>query len=159
LRYHRPLLEDGQLEYEFFYEPNKTMVHPALDRLVFVLDPAGVKIHWLTDAQYDRTGLAPDNLSEEPANRRGPTALPLKPGDFNRLQLTLAGDRVTLVLNGVEVYQRKLEPANQRFFGLFHYADQTDVRVRRVLLRGNWSGPLPAPDQLLALRDNSEGKP
>jgi hypothetical protein len=150
LRYHRPMLEDGQIEYEFFYEPGKTMVHPALDRLVFLLDPAGVKIHWLTDAQYERTGLAADNVSEEPAHRRGPAQLDLKPNDWNRLQLSLSGDRVTLALNGVEIYQRDLEPANNRCFGLFHYADQTDVRVRRVLWRGNWSGPLPADEQIFA---------
>ena len=56
LQYHRPLLEDGEIEYEFFYEPGKAEVHPALDRLVFLLDPKEAKIHWLTDAQFDRTG-------------------------------------------------------------------------------------------------------
>src|SRR5206468_12142464 len=61
LQYHRPLLEDGEIEYEFFYQPGKAEVHPALDRLVFLLDPKEAKIHWLTDAQFDRTGLAPDN--------------------------------------------------------------------------------------------------
>jgi len=47
------------IEYEFYYEPGKTLVHPALDRLTFLLDPAGVRVHWLTDAQFDRTRLGP----------------------------------------------------------------------------------------------------
>src|SRR5262249_47719951 len=71
LQYHRPMLEDGEIEYEFFYEPGKALVHPALDRLTFLLDPDGVRVHWLSDAQYDRTGLAPDNASDEPDHRKG----------------------------------------------------------------------------------------
>src|SRR5690606_4286892 len=47
LRYHRPIEEDGTIEYEFLYEPGRTCVHPALDRLAFVLAPDGVRIHWI----------------------------------------------------------------------------------------------------------------
>jgi hypothetical protein len=66
------------------------------------------------------------------------------------MRITLTGDLVTLSLNGVEVYQRTLEATNQRFFGLFHYSDQTDVRVRRVTWRGDWPRKLPAADRLFA---------
>ena len=31
-----------------------------------------------------------------------------------------------------------IEPVNQRTFGLFHYADLTEVRVRNVTYQGNW---------------------
>jgi hypothetical protein len=143
------MLEDGEIEYEFFYQPDKTMVHPALDRLAFLLQPDGVRIHWLTDAGHDRTGLLPDNVSVEQANRRGPEKLPLKEKDWNRVKLTLAGNRVTLKLNDVEIYQRDLESTNQRTFGLFHYRDETDVRVRKVTYRGNWPRQLPSADELL----------
>ncbi|HVC99333.1 MAG TPA: DUF1583 domain-containing protein, partial [Pirellulales bacterium] len=110
LRYHRPMIEDGELEYEFFYEPAKTMVYPAMDRLVFLLGGDGVAIHWLTDSPYDRTGLSPDNATVEAANRRGPAALPLVPGEWNRMKLALAGDQVTLWLNEIEIFARSLEP-------------------------------------------------
>src|SRR5207244_805611 len=33
LRYQRPLVEDGSIEYEFFYDPGHFETHPALDRL------------------------------------------------------------------------------------------------------------------------------
>jgi hypothetical protein len=66
LRYHRPLLEDGEIRYEFYYEPGESMTHPALGRLAFLLAPDGVSLHWLTDAQHDRTGLPPDNVQVEP---------------------------------------------------------------------------------------------
>lgn len=151
LRYHRPLLEDGTLEYEFQFIPGKTHVHPALDRLAFLIEPAGIRLHRLTDAQWERTGLAHDNVLDEPADRRGPPKLPLRENDWNRLVLSLKGDIVSLALNGDLVYERALEPTNQRNFGLFHYADESEVRVRNIAYRGDWPRTLPLPaDQELA---------
>ncbi len=143
LQYHRPLLEDGEVEYEFYCEPGKALVHPALDRLAFLLAPDGVKVHRLTNDKFDRTGLAPDNATAEPAHRRGPERVPLKARDWNRVKLAVAGDKVSLRLNDVEVYERPLEPTNQRAFGLFHFADETEVRVRGVRYQGRWPRALP----------------
>jgi hypothetical protein len=157
LQYHRPLLEDGVIEYEFFYEPEKVHVHPALDRLVLLLHPDGVNVHWLTDGIHDRTGLLPDNLMVEAANRRGPEKLPLKGRAWNRLRLSLAGNKLTLRLNDVEVYLRELEPTNQRLFGLFHYADETEVRVRNVIYRGEW--PKKLPEDLFAPASKADRLP
>ncbi len=152
LRYKRPLLEDGELEYEFYFEPGEAHVHPALDRLAFLLLREGVKIHWLTDAPYDRTGLAHDNALDEPAQRRGPARLPLVSNDWNRVRLSLQGDEVSVRLNDVEVYRRALEPTNLRTFGLFHYADESQARVRKIVYRGGWPRAIPAvADQELAL--------
>ena len=109
------MLENGRITYEFEYEPGKVLVHPVLDRLAFVLDSNGVKIHWLTDGAYERTGLTPDNLRHEPENRRGPATLPLKPRKWNRLVLRLTGDRLTLELNDQAIYERTLSrPINAR---------------------------------------------
>ncbi len=156
LHYHRPLLEDGEIEYDFFYEPGKEQGHPALDRLVFLLDPEGVRIHWLTDGIHDRTGLSPDNVTTEPRNRRGPAPLPLKAKAWNHLKVALAGDTVTLHLNGVAVYERVLESTNQRTFGLFHYADETSLRVRNVTYRGKWPRRLPNAEELWATKPASK---
>jgi hypothetical protein len=144
LQYHRPLLEDGAIDYEFFHEPGKAEVHSALDRLAFLLGPDGVRVHWITDGPHERTGLAPDNATVEAASRRGPARLPLKAGEWNRMELALAGDAVTLRLNGVVVYERAIEPSNQRVFGLFHYRDETGARVRKVSYRGGWAKAVPA---------------
>jgi hypothetical protein len=143
LRYHRPLLEDGVIEYEFWHEPGKALVHPALDRLTLLLEPGGVKVHWLTDAQHDRGGLPPDNVTSEPANRRGPATLPLQANAWNRVRLQVAAGRIALALNDVAVYERPLEATNRRFFGLFHYADESEVRVRHVRYRGAWPRQMP----------------
>ena len=144
LRYNRPLLEDGTITYEFFYVPGKVLTHPAIDRLTFLLEPQGVKTHWLTDAPYERTNLTSDNTSAEPEARREPASLSLKPDAWNKVVLTLKGDKATLTLNGDQVAERLLEPTNQRVFGLFHYADETEARVRNMTYRGEWPKTLPA---------------
>ena len=155
LYYHRPILEDGSIEYEFYYEPGRTLVHPALDRLTFLLDPAGVDIHLVTDGKFDRTGLDPANHLTEADNRRGSGDLPLKVQDWNRLRITLRGDTIFLELNDEPIYERQLEATNQRTFGLFHYADQTEARVRNIVWRGNWPKKIPQlDDQELFIPDH-----
>jgi hypothetical protein len=143
LRYHRPLLEDGEVAWEFYYEPGEVLTHPALGRLVFLLEPEGVRTHVLTDAQYERTGLTADNTADEPQNRRGPASPPLKPTAWNKAALSLTGNRVALRLNGELVYEQSLEPAVPRQFGFFHYADATAARVRSVTYSGRWPTALP----------------
>jgi tetratricopeptide (TPR) repeat protein len=158
LQYHRPLLEDGEIAYEFYYDPGRAATHPALDRLAFLLEPSGVRVHWLTDGPHERTGLAPDNVADEPAHRRGPPQLPLEPHAWNRVRLVLVGNQVRLRLNDVEVYQRPLEDTNRRIFGLFHYADETEVRVRGVQYRGKWPREVPPPERLVAAPGAEGGK-
>lgn len=146
LQYNRPMLEDGAIEYEFLYSADKVEVHPALDRLCFLLHPDGIKTHLVTDSSWDWTDNDPQNEFEEPAFRRGLKHLPLKQDQWNHLRLTLAGDTVQLTLNEVLVYERGLDSTNQRTFGLFHYSDQTEAQIRNVTWRGNWPTTLPAPE-------------
>jgi len=37
------LLEDSVVDYDFYYEPEQTHVHPVLGRAAFLLDPEGVR--------------------------------------------------------------------------------------------------------------------
>jgi hypothetical protein len=144
LRYHRPMLEDGRVAYEFYYDPaGQAMVHPALGRLAFLLEPDGVRVHRLTDGAYERSGLAPDNVADEPESRHGPTSIPLEPAAWNRLAVEIKGDKALLELNGQAIYERTLEPTDGRAFGLFHYADATRARVRNVTFQGQWPRSLP----------------
>src|SRR5581483_11885076 len=66
----------------------------------------------------------------------------LKANEWNRLQLSLTGDSVKIEVNGVAVCERKLEASDDSTFGLFHYKNRTSVRVRNVVLTGDW------PDKL-----------
>jgi hypothetical protein len=143
LQYHRPLLEDGEVDYEFFYAPLKVEVHPAIDRLVFLLEPDGVKLHILTDAQFERNGLKPENKHPLPAAANLVNQLPLKKNGWNQMRVAVAGDQVTLTLNGQPIARYTLDAENTRIFGLFRYIDATEARVRNVSYRGDWARTLP----------------
>ncbi len=150
LYYHRPLRNGDILTYEFFYQPGQVMVHPAIDRLAFLLEPEGVRLHWMTAGSSDLSGLAADNVADEPENRRGPKSLPLKPGQWNAVKITLDQSKLTIALEGQPIYERNLEPHLGRQFGLFHYKDQSKAQVRNVVLRGRWPASLP-PDMFAGL--------
>jgi hypothetical protein len=114
-----------------------------------------VKLHRLTDAQYDRGSQKPDNAQPLPGSR----PVPLKAGGWNRLKLTVRGDTVTVEVNGSEVATHAIEPLNDRTFGLFRYADAAGVRVRNVVHRGDWPAALPPlAEQSLATADGKPGK-
>ncbi|MDA1229248.1 MAG: DUF1583 domain-containing protein [Planctomycetota bacterium] len=154
IRYARPMLEDGSIEYEFFYESGQFVVHPALDRMCFLLEPDGVRMHWLTDGKFNESPLAPDNMFDEPDCRRGPGRLPLKNESWNRLRLTLTSKTVTVNLNGELIYERQVELTNSLNFGFFYFADQTSAKVRNVIWRGDWPKQLPSvAEQQLARSD------
>src|SRR5262249_55670080 len=90
----RAALHDVEsLRYEFFYEAGRVEVHPALGRLAFVLEPNGVRLHWMTPNNFDQdwSGAAVENLTEDPEHRRGPARLPFKAKDWNTVQLTIVG--------------------------------------------------------------------
>jgi hypothetical protein len=129
LKYHAPIDQDAEIHYEFYYEPGRIEVHPAIGRMAMILRPDGVRLHWITDAQWDRTGLAPDNMTAtEHAHE-----LRLKPDDWNQVTVRLVGDSVTLLVNAETVFERELEPSIRREFGLFHFADQTEARARNLV--------------------------
>ena len=138
LAYQRPLDPVGSVEYEFFCEPGRTEVHPALDRMVFCLQTDGVRIHWLTDGPFDRTDLSPENMSGVLPGINSPPPLPLNPGAWNQLTIAVNEQLATLHLNGQRICEAKIDTSNDRVFGLFHFADQTEARVRSVTMRGNW---------------------
>jgi hypothetical protein len=134
LAYFRPLLDREMINYEFFYESGLTLVHPALGRLAFLLEPDGVRLHWMANTHdLESFGLGPDNVAA-----RGETPLPLKPGEWNTMLVRLEEERVVLALNGMRVYEHLLEPSDERLFGLYHDRHATEARVRNVVLAGGW---------------------
>jgi hypothetical protein len=49
------------------------------------------------------------------------------------------------------VFDRPIDiPPQSLLFGLFHFADKTNARIRNVALTGSWPDAL--PENLLALR-------
>jgi hypothetical protein len=148
LVFHRPLGDGEEIRYAFDYEPGQTLVHPALGRLIFRLEPGGVRLYRIAD-RLD-ADVSPRIASHEPDRPRGGEPLPLRPGEGNTMTLRLADGRVTLVLNGATVHEGPFDPTGGRRFGFYHDKDRTDARVRDVVLRGDWpesfaDGPLTRP--------------
>jgi tetratricopeptide (TPR) repeat protein len=148
LQYHRPLIEDCELSYEFLVGENTAPAHrvyPTLGRTAFILSKNGVQIHKLTGAQYETTGLTPDNLRPAPGFKQ--EAIPLKHGDWNSCTIRIAGDMLALSLNGKEIGQHSIEPDNSRVVGLFHWMDRSEARARNISLKGGWPTSVPSVEQ------------
>ena len=143
LQYHRPMLEDGTIRYEFFYEPGKVLLHPAIGQYSFLLTPdEGVLLHELTDRRFDQRGKLAANrtrLSEAQLVAK----LPLQTNAWNTMEVTVDGAVVTLRLNTVDVFRWNHPQQRNRHFGLFHYRDQTEGRARSFSWTGSWSDQLP----------------
>lgn len=149
LNYHRSLRSGDVLTYEFFYQPSERMVHPALGRIAFVLEPDGVRLHWITEVPHMALGgLTADNAITIASSRRGARPLPLKSGQWNTMTIRITDDVASLVLNGTEIYEHPLTAADHRMFGFFHYKNRTAVEARHIVLTGKW--PEQLTDQQLA---------
>ena len=155
LDYDRALHSGESVRYEFLYEPGATMVHPAFGRVIFALEPDGVQVHGPAWGKDDWARSAnPDEPA--PGHRLGPERPPFKPGTWNEVVLSLRADTITLALNGVAIYERRLDQGDVPRFGLFHFRDRTAVRVRNVILRGEWPQSLTAA-QLSNLTARQDG--
>ena len=107
------------------------------------IEPDGVKLHRLTDAavrahrargrQCFRRARMPPRPRIAPLEAEGME--PPRPLPRRRPGLAPAEWRA--------LYERSLESTNQRLFGLFHFADETEARVRNVTYRGQWPRTLP----------------
>ncbi len=149
LHYQRPMLEDGEIEFETFYVPGEQEVHPAVGKSAILLQPDGAKLNMLTEAQYDPRDLAPDNAT---AMTGAAATIDLKPNEWNKVKLILKGNQLTIAVNGIDVASHEVsERRSERFFGLFRYSNLTQCRVRNLVYRGDWPKTLPAVgDQQLA---------
>ncbi|MCA9083301.1 MAG: DUF1583 domain-containing protein [Planctomycetaceae bacterium] len=149
LQYYRPMLEDGTIRYQFYFEPGLVHVHPALGRMVFLLEPDGIRRHQVTNGHFDVQARDPLNsvsLNSNPLSNAS-MATVLKPGEWNTAELRIQRDIIRLSLNGRLVLQEPIDIGNSRHFGLFHYADQTEARVKDVQWSGSWPTELPPADQ------------
>jgi hypothetical protein len=147
LAYHRGLQPGDVLSYEFYYEPGKTIVWPSLGRVAFLVEPVGVRLHWITDIPHMAVGgLTPDNAVVDPRAARTARAIALRPNAWNSMSVTVRDRVAELSLNGSDIYEHPLAPTDSRLFGLFHYRSDSQARVRGLVLRGNWPTTLRAED-------------
>ncbi|WP_160168225.1 DUF1583 domain-containing protein [Novipirellula maiorica] len=147
IRYVRPIVWDAEISYEFQYQAGTIAVHPALGRTVFLITPAGVRIHQLTDGKFERSQLRPDNASDPGPNDDETKGKPPLHNGWNAIKIQIHGDVCTVSLNGQSVVQVQVPAHTARKFGLFRYRDQTRCVVRNLQLRGDWSNTLPVIQQ------------
>lgn len=143
LAYIRPCQPGETVRCEFYYQPGQNAVHPTLGRVAFLLEEGGVRLRWLTDLSTEWTGLEADNAIVEPLNRRGGGTLPLKANDWNSVSMKLTDAVVTLTLNDQVIYERPVDEITDRRFGLYHDRSRSEVRVRNVVLTGDWPETIP----------------
>ncbi len=154
LLHHRPMVENGVIEYEFYYVPNEFMVHPALDRMVMLLTPESVQTYFVTDGAFQFEPESPVNMIR--GNEiGGSTPIRLKANDWNQCRVSIQNDGVSLSVNGTEIFQFQLDESNHRQFGLFHFADQTGARVRNMIWTGDWPKTLDEVMQPLLVQNST----
>ena len=98
---------------------------------------ASVVTHDITVGVWEEASIDPLNRSAA-GNRISIESLPLKFGEWNRMTVEISGDVIRLRLNETVIYESDIAVTNDRTFGLFHYCDQSDARVRNVVLKGDW---------------------
>ena len=144
LMYQRPMLEDGEIEFEAYYSKDQFEVHPAIGRFAFLIQADGVYLHEMTAAEWENSDLSPNNATAIKTTGK----IALKQKDWNQYRLSLQGDVLTIFVNGTAVAEHALqEPLTARFFGLFRYVDSMRCRVRNIVYRGDWPKELPSIDQ------------
>ena len=147
IRYKRPMIEDGVVEYEFQYN-GISDIHPAIGSYAFLMRPEGIQLHRITPLADDVPALLTNNAAPlEPPSK----PLELKKNDFNHVRLELKGDDVSISINNNLVATVRItDPANKRHIGLLTIDSSTGV-VRNMKYRGQWPKALPnVSDQLLA---------
>ena len=143
IQYVRPLCHGEQVSLEFLYVPEQFSVAPCIGRIAMDLSEPTVGLHWVTaDKKGTWTGVDELNrVVDEEAQQ--PTEVNLKENDWNKIEVGLTDSVVTLRVNGQLAYSRDWEPAAGRQFGLFHDPQRYHVRVRNIVLTGNWPDRLP----------------
>ncbi len=141
IRYERPLAEGETLSYEFFYEADKTAVFPTLGRTAYILRPDGVRLHWMTEGGNSWKTPHDFEASVETAERGKPQ---LREGDWNQVTIQIIDATIQIHLNDALVFEQEARILPQGLvFGLFHYADKTNARIRDIELTASWPEKIP----------------
>ena len=140
LLYSRPMIEDGEFEFEMFAESKtNTLCHVSLGRTALILQEDGIYRHEKVSGAEEE--IADQKIADS-------TGAGLKDGDWNKVLVRLTGDQAKLLVNDQEVATFTVPDAKQlRFPGLFRFSDLSNARVRNVKLRGDWPTSLPSVEQ------------
>ena len=145
LTYQRPFLEDGEFEFESFYQKGKFECNPAVGSSAFLVQPDGIWLHDIAGDPWKEVASTDDSLDGKKI--AGSKAVPLKDNEWNKFVIRMAGNQLTMIVNGEEVLEYEIkDPIKKRQFGFFRYADKFECRIRRMKYKGQWPTELPSVD-------------
>jgi hypothetical protein len=75
----------------------------------------------------------------------------LKDKSWNQITLERSGDTIRLLVNGQAVYRQAVDTVHDGRFGLLQDPERFQVRVRNLVLTGDW--PEQLPDNMFAEKD------
>ena len=144
--YARPLCDGETLDFEFYFEQGAFSVSPTIDRIAVQIDKPALREHWIT-SDTELYGVSTTNRRDVMGDRKL-GEIKLNPNSWNKAQFRREGKTITLSLNGTAVYAQQVDPNYRGRIGFL--ADQANfhVRVRNVILKGNW--PEKVPEDLFA---------
>ena len=62
------------------------------------------------------------------------------------MSLEISGEKVSLSLNGEQIYLRDLDGVTGRHFGFYYDRSKTAAQIRNVVLTGDWPEKLSAEE-------------
>ncbi len=152
--YERPLCDRETIELEFYQDSNPDPVEgrsrslplsisPTIGRTAMLLDQPDVSLRWIAgEGEKEWLGTDPEQRVVDPQARQ--IAKPqINEKAWNTLKIRWDKGLVLLSINRQDVYERKWDSEAAPQFGLYHHPNQTQTRVRNVLLSGNWPETLP----------------
>ena len=150
LTYSRPLCEGESIEYEFFHQPETQNASPSIGRIAYLIRDGKISLKWIA---VNNNPIKPEaessNIGEDPASEVLAT-IKLESNAWNRVQVRIEGGKVVLSIAGTDVYRRPLEKDSVARFGFYCDPQKDQVRIRNVVLKGDW--PTELPKDLLELK-------
>jgi hypothetical protein len=144
MTYARPLCEGEQIEYEFFHQPDVHNASPSVGRIAYLIRDGKIALRWIsTGAEARESSRESNSLGDDPA-AEVLAQVKLEANSWNRVQMRLEGGKVVLSIAGTDVYRRPLEKDTVARFGFFCDPTKDQVRIRNVLLKGDWPTELPS---------------
>lgn len=140
--YSRPLLDGEQMTFEFYHESGAYSVRPTLGRVAVLLDEKKIFKHWITSDNelfgISTTYRVPASTDEVLGE------VTLKEKAWNTGKLSRDGDQVVFTINERDVLKLPVSEMFNGRFGFLNSPEQFQLKVRNVVLSGDWPTQLPA---------------
>jgi hypothetical protein len=142
LSYCRPLCEGERFEYEFFHQPGVQNASPSVGRIAYMIRDGKISLRWISITEARKPNTESNNFGDDPA-AEVLAPIMLEVNAWNRAQLRIEGGKVVLSVAGTDVYRRPLEKDTVARFGFYCDPTKDQVRVRNVVLKGDWPSEVP----------------